>query len=52
MILYIGLIFFFFQRTKEENLMKERMISLRMVIHKNTAEMVALRLPYEEMVSF
>jgi len=28
------------------------MISSRMVIHKNTAEMVALRLPYEEMVSF
>lgn len=30
--------------------MKEKMITSRIVIHKNTAEMVALRLPYEEMV--
>ncbi|XP_060881476.1 pre-mRNA-processing factor 39 [Metopolophium dirhodum] len=38
------------QRTKEENLMKEKMIASRIVIHKHTAEMVALRLPYEEMI--
>lgn len=31
--------------------MKEKMIASRIVIHKHTAEMVALRLPYEEMVS-
>lgn len=31
--------------------MKEKIISARMAIHKTTAEMVALRLPYEEMVS-
>lgn len=30
--------------------MKEKMITSRIEIHKNTAEMVALRLPYEEMV--
>jgi len=40
-----------FKRTKEENLMKEKMIASRIGIHKHTAEMVALRLPYEEMVS-
>lgn len=27
------------------------MIASRLVVHKTTAEMVALRLPYEEMVS-
>lgn len=32
--------------------MREKMIASRMAIHKSTAEMVALRLPYEEMVSF
>lgn len=31
--------------------MKEKMIASRIAIHKHTAEMVALRLPYEEMVS-
>lgn len=31
--------------------MKEKMIASRLLIHKTTAEMVALRLPYEEMVS-
>jgi len=31
--------------------MKEKMIASRIGIHKHTAEMVALRLPYEEMVS-
>ncbi|VVC31593.1 Tetratricopeptide-like helical domain,HAT (Half-A-TPR) repeat [Cinara cedri] len=38
------------QRTKEENLMKEKMIASRIAVHKSTAEMVALRLPYEEMI--
>ncbi|XP_050429270.1 pre-mRNA-processing factor 39-like [Adelges cooleyi] len=38
------------QRTKEENMMKERMISARIPVNKSTAEMVALRLPYEEMI--
>lgn len=31
--------------------MREKMIASRMVVHKTTADMVALRLPYEEMVS-
>lgn len=31
--------------------MKEKMIASRIATHKHTAEMVALRLPYEEMVS-
>lgn len=31
--------------------MKDKMIASRIGIHKHTAEMVALRLPYEEMVS-
>lgn len=30
--------------------MKEKMIASRVIVHKTTAEMVALRLPYEEMV--
>lgn len=30
--------------------MKEKMINTRVEVHKTTAEMVALRLPYEEMV--
>jgi len=31
--------------------MKDKMIASRISIHKTTAEMVTLRLPYEEMVS-
>jgi len=31
--------------------MKEKIIASRMIVHKATAEMVALRFPYEEMVS-
>lgn len=31
-------------------MMKDKMISARGLVHKATAEMVALRLPFEEMV--
>ncbi|XP_050532033.1 pre-mRNA-processing factor 39-like [Daktulosphaira vitifoliae] len=38
------------QKTKEENMMKDKMIFARGLVHKTTAEMVALRLPFEEMI--